>query len=172
MENLFIKKIEYLDSQNRDIYEMLKSLPKDENGFGNPGYGIEWNDFPSFIKNQITKITDPDIKRGRVPQTIYWLFENNKPIGFAKMRHNLTDELMKISGHIGYSIIKEKRNKGYGTFLLKEVLKEIYQVGVKKVLLTCDLDNYGSRKVIENNNGVLEKVIGNECYYWIEIGTV
>lgn len=37
------------------------------------------------------------------------------------------------------------------------------------LLLTCDDDNIGSRRVIEANGGVLETVTDGTCRYWIRL---
>ena len=36
------------------------------------------------------------------------------------------------------------------------------QLGIKKVLVTCDYDNIGSEKVILKNNGIYENTIKEE----------
>ena len=86
--------------------------------------------------------------------------------------------MLNLGGHIGYGINPKYWKQGYGTLLLrigllkaKEIIKE------DKILVTCDDDNIGSAKVIENNGGVLEnKIINHDEYgevltrrYWINI---
>jgi predicted acetyltransferase len=50
-------------------------------------------------------------------------------------------------------------------------------LGLARVLLTCDEDNLGSRKIIESNGGELENIIAVEGWpvkarhYWINLGT-
>lgn len=166
--NLVLRSIESSDSKNIQIFNMLKSMPEDENGFQNPGFGITWEEFPDFINRSIMEISNPDTKKGYVPQTIFWLFEGDTPVGISKMRHYLTEKLRKRGGHIGYGIIEEKRNKGFGRIILNKTLEEIKKIGVDKVLITCDLNNDFSRKVIESNNGKLEDIVENECRYWVE----
>jgi len=166
--NLVLRSIENSDMHNVEIYNMLKSMPEEENGFQNPGFGITWEEFPEFIKKLVMQISYPDTNKGFVPQTVFWLFEDGKPIGISKMRHYLTEKLRIRGGHIGYAIIQEKRNKGFGKILLNKTLEEIKKIGVDKILITCDKHNNGSRKVIESNNGKLEDIVENECRYWIE----
>ncbi len=167
--DLVLRSIESSDMYNIEIYNMLKSMPEDENGFQNPGFGITWEEFPEFIIRSIMQISNPDTNKGFVPQTIFWLFEDDKPVGISKMRHYLTEKLRIRGGHIGYGIIEEKRNRGFGRILLKKALEEIRIIGVYNVLITCDMNNNGSRKVIEANNGKLEDIVENECRYWIEV---
>jgi len=167
MDGIYIKEVSMNDSQNWNIYEMLQDIGEEENGFRNSGYGIGCNEYGELIKKYIKYKTEPEIEKGYVPQTIFWLFDGNEVIGYSKMRSYLTDNLRKKGGHIGYGIRKAKRNRGYGKILLRETIKEIEKAGVKKILLTSEAANTGSRKVIESNGGILEKEIENECYYWI-----
>lgn len=89
------------------------------------------------------------------------------------MRLKLNQYLTSIGGHIGYSINPTERKKGYGKQMLKQALIEAKKQGLEKVLLTCDSDNQGSRKIIESNRGILEETIFNEeraktiNRYWI-----
>jgi len=61
--------------------------------------------------------------------------------------------------------------------MLSLALKKAKQMGLNRILITCDEDNIGSSKVIENNGGVLENIIensinGNKIYtkrYWISL---
>jgi len=40
-------------------------------------------------------------------------------------------------------------------------------LGLTDVLITCDEDNAGPRRVIEANGGVLERVAGGRARYWV-----
>ncbi len=83
--------------------------------------------------------------------------------------------LEREGGHIGYDVPPSERMKGYGTILLKHVLLKAKEMGIKKVLITCDADNIGSAKIIENNGGIYEnESISTESgkpvsRYWISI---
>ena len=48
------------------------------------------------------------------------------------------------------------RRRGYGTLILKLALERARELGIGPVLVTCDVDNLGSRGVIEANGGELE----------------
>ena len=169
MDKIFIKEVSISDSDNWAIYEMLQDIGKEENGFMNSGYGISRNEYGKLIDKYIKNKTEPEIVKGYVPQTIFWLFDGTEVIGYSKMRSYLTDNLRIKGGHIGYGIRRSKRQRGYGKILLKETIKEIEKIGVKEILLTCDASNIGSRKIIESNGGIWEKQIGTECHYWIII---
>ena len=113
----------------------------------------------------------------RVAQTTYWLVEGDRFIGEIGIRHKLNESLMNYGGHIGYGIRYSCWGKGYGTKMLSLALKKAKRMGLDKVLITCNDDNYASAKVIENNNGNLENIVTNTIdgktiqtrRYWIEL---
>jgi len=59
--------------------------------------------------------------------------------------------------------------------VLKLALEEIRVYGIKNILITCDEDNIGSRKIIEKNGGYYEKTFfdkseqKNVRRYWINL---
>lgn len=106
-----------------------------------------------------------------VQQTIYWLYVDGRPVGYGKLRHRLNEALLERGGHIGYVIRLDERGKGYGTLLLRELVREAAGLGLTEVLLTVDEDNLRSRRVIEGNEGVLSDTKDGICKYWITIKT-
>ena len=100
---------------------------------------------------------------------------DNKIIGCANLRWNLTKEILKFGGHIGYSIRPTERRKGYNKINLYLILKEAKKIGLDKVMLDCSVNNYGSDKTIKALGGVLERreidPWDNELtnVYWIDI---
>ena len=58
-------------------------------------------------------------------------------------------------GHVGYAVVPWKRRRGLATAALRELLPEIRGLGLPYVVLTTDLDNVASQKVITANGGVL-----------------
>ncbi len=118
-----------------------------------------------------------NLKPNRVPQTTYLLIDGDKFIGEIGIRHYLNEALLKCGGNIGYGIRYSCWGKGYGTKMLSMALKKAQKMGLKRVLITCNSDNYASAKVIENNNGKLENIIKNVVdgkevktkRYWIDL---
>ncbi len=118
--------------------------------------------------------TGKNLEKGMVQQTNYWAIVNDQVVGKTSFRHKLNKSLRSQGGNIGYHIRPSKQGKGYATEMLKQLLPKVRKLGYKKVLITCDENNFGSRKVAENNNGRLEKIaLDNQsrstCYYWIEL---
>jgi predicted acetyltransferase len=41
------------------------------------------------------------------------------------------------------------------------------ELGLSEILVTCAEDNLGSRRVIEANGGILDRIIDGEALYWL-----
>lgn len=97
------------------------------------------------------------------------------PVGRVSVRHELTDYLREIGGHVGYAVAPAHRRRGYATAMLRQSVALLAAGGVARVLVTCDVDNVGSAAVIEACGGVLEDVRtrGDETKrrYWIDART-
>lgn len=113
-----------------------------------------------------------------VRATTFWLIDNEKFIGEISIRHELNSSLTNYGGNIGYEIRQSECMKGHGTKMLSMALKYCKEaLNLNKVLITCDDDNIGSIKVIENNGGILENKVKNILprgnvttrRYWINI---
>lgn len=132
-------------------------------------------DFPLYISNLLSESEGKNLPEGYVPQTTYWLIDNGKFIGRVSIRHTLSDFLLKEGGHIGYDIRPTERNKGYGKNILELVLPKAKQLGIDKVLLTCNETNTASKKIIEANGGVFENALDmgegkpKKLRYWITV---
>ncbi|ADP39132.1 GNAT family N-acetyltransferase [Gardnerella vaginalis] len=113
-----------------------------------------------------------------VKATTFWLIDNEKFIGEINIRHELNSFLINYGGHIGYEIRQSECMKGYGTKMLSMALTYCKEtLNLHKILITCDDDNIGSIRVIENNGGILENKVKNSLSrgnvttrrYWINI---
>jgi len=110
-----------------------------------------------------------------VPNTFLVGVVDGQIIGRLSIRHRLNDFLERIGGHIGYGIIKSYRRQGYCTEMLKQALPICSSLGIKKILITCDIDNFGSQKVIKRCGGIFENVTDDSQLnvqkrrYWIDI---
>ncbi len=133
------------------------------------------NDFPSYISKLLSESDGKDLPEGYVPQTTYWLVDNGEFIGRVSIRHVLTEFLLKEGGHIGYDIRPSKRKMGYGKKILELALPKAKEIGLDKVLVTCDETNIGSKKIIEANGGIFENAVTTtegrpkKLRYWIDI---
>lgn len=123
----------------------------------------------------IDNLKEETVREGLVPSTTFIAIstDDGRLIGMIDIRHHLNDYLLNFGGHIGYSVRKAERHKGYATGMLSLALKECKKLKIKKVLVTCDKDNVASAKTVLNNGGVLENEVleGNKITerYWIKL---
>ncbi len=115
-----------------------------------------------------------NLPEGWVSNTTLWLVDHHEFKGHINIRHQLNPYLEKFGGHIGYAVRPTVRNQGYGNQILKMTLPYARQLGLKKVLITCDESNIASRKIIESNRGQLENRLIDErgvvkLRYWINL---
>ena len=105
----------------------------------------------------------------RVPCDYFWIIDGTEMIGFLALRLRLNDHLVDDGGHIGYSVRPSRRRRGHASRALALVLPRARELGLDRVLLTCEQDNHGSRRTIEGAGGVLEDVRGGKRRYWISV---
>ncbi len=95
--------------------------------------------------------------RKLVKSTQYIVFNDEATlVGVIQLRHSLNDYLHNYGGHIGYSVRPSQRGKGYATAMLRECLVNAAEIGLSKVLVTCDETNIASEKVITKCGGLYE----------------
>ncbi len=95
------------------------------------------------------------LPEGYVPHSTFWLVDGFEYVGTGHIRHSLTESLKWFGGHIGYVIRPSRWNMGYGTLQLGLLLKEACALGIDPALMTCDLANPASQKVMEKNGATL-----------------
>lgn len=135
--------------------------------------GIAGADYPQFVERCQNY---EQVDEGKVPQLDFFLLRDDATIlGWSGLRLRLIPRLEDIGGHIGYRIRPTERRKGYGARILALTLAQARKHGLSDVLLTCDSDNIGSRRIIERNGGQLasESVSPQSgvlvARYWIHV---
>lgn len=151
-----------------DIYDMLQEIPKDENGFLNGCNGLNYDDYLQWLIKSDNISNGIGLEDWMVPQNIYWLYIDGKPVGMGKLRIRLTDSLRADGGHCGYGIVSSQRNKGYGKILLKMIIKKAKELRIESILLTIENENTASIKTAISNGGVVEKVTDKKHYIWVD----
>ncbi|MBD3328801.1 GNAT family N-acetyltransferase [Candidatus Peregrinibacteria bacterium] len=126
-----------------------------------------------YIQRTDDNAKGENLPKDWMPSTTYWLIDNNEFVGHVNIRHKLVDWSKKRGGHIGFAIRKSARKKGYGNKIMKLALEKAREIGLKKVLLTCDDTNIASQRIIEKNKGELQDKIEVKDKlvrrYWITI---
>jgi len=115
------------------------------------------------------------IREWRVPSTAYFALDEWRIIWAIQLRHNINHPNLEYRwGHIGYWVRPSERKKWYATKMLELMLEKVQDIWLKEVLITADVTNIGSNKVILNNWWILEKKCKhkdgtNFNRYWITL---
>ncbi len=120
--------------------------------------------------------SEETVRPGFVPSSTFLAAHalTGKLVGMIDIRHRLNGHLLFTGGHIGYSVRKSERRKGYAKEMLRQALllcREEYKL--PRCLVTCDSDNIASSRTIEANGGVLENTVADGARmvkrYWIDL---
>jgi predicted acetyltransferase len=159
-QDSFIHSVREFQDEGRQLHFNLNSLN---------------SDFGAFVQKLHDMKDRAKLKPGIVPGSDFWLIDDNEFIGRFSLRYELNENLLRVGGHIGYEIRPSKRRQGYGTEILRLGLEKARELGLHRVLVTCDENNIGSKKIIEHNGGKLENAIEIEgdpvkkLRFWIDI---
>ena len=111
-----------------------------------------------------------NLPEGWVPDIQLVAFSRDgQAVGFLNLRLRLSDYLLEVGGHIGYSIRPSERGKGYAKESLRQGLQIAKKKNIKRALVTCSTENPASRAVILANGGELEDVRNGTERYWIDV---
>lgn len=165
---LYLKEANFEDIEKE--YLFVQDIPVDENGFTNEWRDIEREEFgEKVIKIMIAYSNGENLPIGFVPETYFFLWNNDEIIGQFRIRHYLCESLIEGAGHIGYYIGKKFRGKGYAT----EGLRLALQVGKSiisedEIYLRVNKDNLASLHVMLNNGGYIHHEDENKFYVRIK----
>ncbi|MFB0920459.1 MAG: GNAT family N-acetyltransferase, partial [Oscillospiraceae bacterium] len=151
---------EYEEDIFRYKEEMIAAGNADMDGCGFLQNYTTLDEWLKFL-NSFADKNNLDPKLGFVEGSQYLLVddERHKILGMVNLRHELNDFLLRAGGHIGYSIRPDERRKGYGKKQLQLALEKMAELGVRKVLVTCNWDNMASARIIEFCGGILENEV-------------
>ncbi|MDQ3627809.1 MAG: GNAT family N-acetyltransferase [Actinomycetota bacterium] len=124
--------------------------------------------FATYVQRVVAD-ADPASPRpdGFVPSTTLWWVEDDTYLARIAVRHSLTPWLLEQGGHVGYDVRPSARRRGHATAMLRASLPVAAGLGIERLLITCDHDNVGSRKVIEACGGALEDRRADKLRYWV-----
>lgn len=141
----------------KEQWEYVTALPADENGLTNPYEGVSFDEYRASVLPELMMYEKPiNMPDWFVSETYYYLWADGVLVGEFRIRHYLTDALKVGSGHIGYSIKKEFRGKGYGTkglAMILDVAREI--VPEDEIYLRVLKSNIPSFKAISKNGAYI-----------------
>jgi predicted acetyltransferase len=88
--------------------------------------------------------------------------ENNKLIGVAAIRDNLTELGKNIWGNIAYGVTPSERRKGYATQIAMLLLKECKKLEMNEVIMCHYIENEISPKIFEKIGAHFDKMVKSE----------
>jgi predicted acetyltransferase len=116
--------------------------------------------FSDLVQNLLNQSRGIGVRQGFVPNSTFWLIDDDEVlVGVSSLRHSLTESLLHRGGHIGFGVRPSWFRQGIGTQLLALTLRRAADVGLKRVLLTCDKDNVASAAVITAHQGQLDNEV-------------
>jgi predicted acetyltransferase len=148
-----------------ELHREGRAAELDGAGLLDPGH------FAAYVGRLLAEARPETPRRpGWVPCTHLWLVEGPEYLGRLSIRHALTDWLRQIGGHIGYEVRPTARRQGHATRMLAMGLPVAASLGIDPALITCDVDNIASRRVIEANGGRLEESRNGKLRFWVPTG--
>lgn len=132
--------------------------------------------FAAYLRRHEAWARGEELPSGFVPGGFYVGVVDGEVVGRVSVRFRLNEFLTRVGGHIGYGVRASQRRRGYATRMLQLALAICRERGIGRALLTCDVDNVGSRRVIEGCGGVFESVTADPTLeqqkrrYWVPTG--
>ncbi len=164
------------EEYKEQVEEYLQEfLDNGENEIAGDGGLDRIKEFDKWLEKVRNDLSTETINKDRIPATLYLTIRKSdrKIVGNLQIRHFLNKKLLNHGGHIGDSVRPSERRKGYATEQIRLALDKCRELGINNVLMSCDKNNIGSAKSIQNNGGILENEIyvGNELVqrYWISL---
>lgn len=161
MEKFYLE--EPSQERKKDILDYLNEFVlynSDVNGAGALDKILSGQSFEEALDRCLNMKNEEYAKKHGRCQSKTFLFirkNDNKLIGMINVRWNLTEEMKRFGGNIGYGIRPTERRKGYNKINLYLGLLEAKKIGLDKVMLDCETSNIASRKTMESLGGVLDR---------------
>lgn len=172
-------KLRRLDVTDKDaFYRALAGFPDEPHFRFIPNIEPSGMSFEVFVERLSDIESGQGLPPGFVPDTLLFAFNDEGDIvGRCSIRHELNEFLSKYAGHLGYGVLPEYRRQGYATRILTRALEFCRaELSLERVLITCDDDNVGSIKTIENNGFTEYTKFMDETlripkrHYWVTTG--
>ncbi|KXT85231.1 GNAT family N-acetyltransferase [Streptococcus oralis] len=151
------------------VLEMMEEFEKYQSSHDGGFWDTETFSYEEWLESNQRMEMGLDIPEGWVPAVQLVGFVGKKAVAFLNLRLRLSDYLLEVGGHIGYSIRPSERGKGYAKEALRQGLQVAKEKNIKKALVTCSTENPASRAVIVANGGLFEDIRNGVERYWIDL---
>ncbi len=163
-------KLEFPSEKHKKQYnKVIKEWGEKESIPTSPMRFFFWDNYKNFLS---TIKNDKTNNENWVNSHLFFLIKNNDILWSLQIRHTIEHpNLIEDWWHIWYWIAPKFRKKWYATKMLELWLIEARKLWLKKVLITCDINNIWSRKVIKKNWWIFERLTKDwtKNRYWIQL---
>jgi len=136
---------------------LLAALGRGENGFGGTPVGEDAGQLDEWLDYCVHLASAPALSDDFLPQINYWIQDDSGyVVGLLRLFPRLNAQLLNRGGHLGYYIAPAYRRRGYGKAGLRLALRELRKTGVRRALVTVDIDNAISSHLVTSLGGWLE----------------
>jgi predicted acetyltransferase len=149
MKDIFLVEPDKEYQKSFERYALAYRKINDEHYFNKYKKALE--NFQDYLNDLHNYSIDNGLLQAEVITSTFWLIDKKEVVGVVRVRH----QEVECAGHIGYDISPDYRNRGYGFQILKLALEKAKNIGIEEAILTCNIDNIASKKIIEKNNGKL-----------------
>lgn len=119
-------------------------------------------DYEAFLRMCHAHQNGKRLPRGSVPYTRYFMCDTEGIIyAQGDVRHYPSESLTRYEGYLGYGTVPDYRGMGFGTQMCRLLLEKARELGYKEVIITCNIENQASARIIEKNGGRLIEI----CYW-------
>lgn len=102
-----------------------------------------------------------DPEKGKVPAEHYFIVEkcSQERAGAIRLRLSNEDDILRYAGHIGYNVDEAWRGRNYAAYACLELKPVALEHGFTEVWITCDPDNWPSRRTCERIGAELVEIV-------------
>jgi predicted acetyltransferase len=140
--NIVLAEMKYVDSYQ----DFLSDCVND----GIKKYEAALLDVRSYLHTLILNAQGKALSEGSPRTSTYFCVHDNEIVGAIRYRHGTNEYIERVIGHVGYETKPTARGKGIAQLMLNWIQENVQQTDI---IVTCEINNIASRKIIERCNG-------------------
>jgi len=140
--NVCLAEMKYLSSYQHYLTECFNS--------GLNKYQTAALDAKSYLENIIAHEQGKNLPSNTPATASYFCLINDEVVGTIRYRRGNSDFIQQVIGHTGYDTKPSARGQGVAKFMLSWLQEQIL---TEHIIVTCEHDNFASKKVIESCGG-------------------
>lgn len=113
-------------------------------------YESAFKDVKPYLQTLILNAKGEVLEDGSLRTSTYFCVQNNEVIGAIRYRHGTNEYVERVIGHVGYETKPSAQGRGIAQLMLNWMQENILRTSI---IVTCEITNLASKKVIERCNG-------------------